>query len=75
VQELTYLTHGENIEISMETDDSAHPLSDTLCRIIITNLIRNALQHTVKGSVTICQSATSVSIVNQCESYADNTEH
>ncbi|MBB1380858.1 sensor histidine kinase [Shewanella sp. 11B5] len=74
VQDLRYLIHGKNIEISIETDDSAHQLPDTLCRIIITNLIRNALQHTVEGSVTIRQSATSVSIANQCKSYANSFE-
>ncbi|MEZ8184882.1 histidine kinase dimerization/phospho-acceptor domain-containing protein [Shewanella sp. 5S214] len=74
VQELKYLIHGKNIEISIETDDSTHQLPDTLCRIIITNIIRNALQHTIEGSVTIRQSSTLVSIANQCDSYADSFE-
>ncbi|MGX9460661.1 sensor histidine kinase [Shewanella sp. A14] len=74
VQDLTYLTHGKNIEIKITTDDSEHQLPETLCRIIMTNLIRNALQHTIEGSVTIHQSGTSVSIINQCESYTNSND-
>ncbi|MGI2170346.1 sensor histidine kinase [Shewanella sp. MF05960] len=74
VQDLTYLTHGKNIEIHINTDESAQQLPSTLCRIIMTNLIRNAFQHTLEGSVTIEQSAASVSIINQCESHANSSE-
>ncbi|GGP45219.1 hypothetical protein GCM10009347_10850 [Shewanella algicola] len=74
VSDLTYLVKGKDIDISIETDESVQQLPGTLCRIIMTNLIRNALQHTMKGSVSIVQQDYSVSIINQCESYSNNSE-
>ncbi|WP_418357999.1 MULTISPECIES: sensor histidine kinase [Shewanella] len=74
VQDLAYLTHGKNIELNISTDESSQQLPSTLCRIIMTNLIRNALQHTQEGSVTIEQSATSVCVINQSQAYTSSSD-
>ncbi|GGB77127.1 sensor histidine kinase [Shewanella inventionis] len=74
VQDLRYLTHGKNIEINIATDESIQLLPNTLCRIIMTNLIRNAFQHTQEGLVTIEQAGHQVVIINQCDSYASSNE-
>jgi signal transduction histidine kinase len=44
--------------------------TQTLCRIIISNLIRNALQHAAEGRVIIEQSGHRVNIENNCDSTA-----
>ena len=74
VNELNYLTKGKDIRVSIETDDSTHHLPVTLCRIILTNLIRNALQHTMEGNVIINQTATCVRMINQSDSGQDHSE-
>lgn len=63
--DLAFLVQGKSVDVQIETDDSIHELPETLCRIIVTNLIRNAFQHTVDGKVNIKQSGTHIIIVNQ----------
>jgi len=63
--DLDYLRQGKEIDISISTDGSHFQLPEALCRIIITNLIRNALQHTQQGTICITQSGTQFIISNQ----------
>lgn len=65
LSDLNYLSTGKKINTELTTDDSCALLPEALCRIIITNLIRNALQHTQQGVVSIIQSGTRLSISNQ----------
>tara|TARA_R110001592_G_scaffold359995_1_gene667670 strand:+ start:2223 stop:3476 length:1254 start_codon:yes stop_codon:yes gene_type:complete len=65
LEQLTYLLNGKNVKVSIETDISIRSLPEALCQIVITNLIRNALQHTQEGSIIIKQSANSLVITNQ----------
>ncbi|TEW54582.1 HAMP domain-containing histidine kinase [Psychromonas sp. RZ22] len=65
LEELAYLLTGKDVEVSIITDQSSHILPQALCRIVITNLIRNALQHTAEGSVTIKQNKTNLIISNK----------
>ena len=64
VEELAYLNKDKQVDITIETDASEHLLPKALCRIAISNLIRNALQHTHQGHVTIKQSNTCLIITN-----------
>lgn len=72
VSELDYLLQGKSIELKLLTDTHQIVVSDVLCRIILTNLIRNAFQHTVTGSVLIEQVENTFSITNQ--SYIDDVD-
>ncbi len=65
LEELSYLLNGKMVEVTIETDETTHLLPEALCRIILTNLIRNALQHTSEGTVTIKQSGGCLMITNQ----------
>tara|TARA_R110001583_G_scaffold191907_1_gene357765 strand:- start:1676 stop:2965 length:1290 start_codon:yes stop_codon:yes gene_type:complete len=65
VEELTYLTLDKVITLDIETDKLFVNLPESVCRIIISNLIRNAFQHTIKGHVTIKQAGYQLDIVNQ----------
>ena len=64
LEELTYLLNGKNVQVSIEVDETTHLLPESLCKIVITNLIRNALQHTNEGTITIKQSEGSLVISN-----------
>lgn len=65
LDELSYLLHNKEIELSLEVDDTQLMLPEALCRIILTNLLRNAIQHTQQGLVSIKQSESFVTIRNQ----------
>lgn len=65
VTELKYLTIDKNITLNIETDNSTCELPEVVCRIVISNLIRNAFQHTAEGYVTIKQEKCQLSIINQ----------
>ena len=62
--ELHYLLEGKNVKIELNTAFYQLEIAKTACRIVLTNLIRNAFQHTYSGSVTITQKENSVEIIN-----------
>ena len=64
LDELDYIRDGKSVVLQQVTDESHFPLPEPLCRIIITNLIRNAFQHTQQGFVTIKQSQSTFIITN-----------
>ncbi|MDN2663310.1 HAMP domain-containing sensor histidine kinase [Psychromonas sp. 14N.309.X.WAT.B.A12] len=63
--ELQYLLNDKKVDIQIKTDQTQHQLPAVLCRIIINNLIRNALQHTNEGKIVITQSSHQLIIHNQ----------
>lgn len=63
--ELHYLLQGKMVKVSLITDDTKLTLSRGLYRIVVTNLIRNAFQHTFNGEVVIEQFQQELSITNQ----------
>lgn len=63
--ELRYLCVGKDINVQIMTDDTQRLLPQGVCRIVLTNLIRNAFQHTYQGEVYIMQSGCSVTIINR----------
>lgn len=65
LEELTYLLNGKNVEVIIKTDQNTQQLPEALCRIVISNLIRNALQHTTEGKIVITQSLNKLFIDNQ----------
>ncbi|MGR5413099.1 sensor histidine kinase [Vibrio astriarenae] len=62
--ELHYLLQGKSVEVNVNTDGTELMLPEGLCRIVVTNLIRNAFQHTQSGVVEIVQKGCKLSIVN-----------
>jgi len=63
--DLEYLLNGKSVEIQLETDLSSSLLPEGLCRIVLTNLVRNAFQHTEEGRVSIIQNGLTVHVINQ----------
>nr|WP_285817697.1 HAMP domain-containing sensor histidine kinase [Echinimonas agarilytica] len=62
--ELHYLLQGKPVDVNLSVDNAEAELPESLCRIVIANLIRNAFQHTQKGKVDIIQTDRKISIVN-----------
>lgn len=65
LNDLAYLYSTKAVEVHIETDQHCYLLPEALCRIILTNLIRNALQHTQEGVVNISQLKNRLIISNQ----------
>ena len=64
VESLSSLLKGKQIEIDITTSPTVIRAPEAPLRIVLTNLIRNAFQHTSCGAVTICQDADEVAIIN-----------
>lgn len=65
LEELTYLLSGKNVEVKIKTDETVLLLPQALCRIVINNLLRNALQHTTEGKIKIIQAGSKLIINNR----------
>lgn len=61
-----YLADPDEVSITIQIESSLQSptLPGVLVEIVITNLIRNALQHTAKGNIEITISSTEVQVVN-----------
>ena len=65
LEELSYLLNGKSVEVKITTDETMLLLPQALCRIVISNLIRNALQHTTEGKICIIQAGSNLIINNR----------
>jgi len=65
--ELAYLLNNKEVELEVKSAPYTAQLAAIPCRIVLTNLIRNAFEHTQEGKVTIFQVENRVSIINRCE--------
>lgn len=62
--ELEYLCQGKQVNVELVTSPYTCRCTKTLVRIVISNLIRNAFQHTHNGSVLIKQQGGELEIIN-----------
>ena len=72
-QELKYLLNGKPVNVLIKLDRYQQKLPTTVCRIVISNLIRNAYQHTQSGIVDIRQEGNKVVIENISDDDKSNT--
>ncbi len=73
-QELNYLVRDKEVVVTIDVTQEVFLLPITLCRIVLSNLIRNAYQHTMSGTVTIEQTGNQVSIINYDHNVGDAQE-
>lgn len=71
-EEAGYLLRDKGVQVALDTRPSILTLAQVPARIVIGNLIRNAFQHTWRGSVQIVQNETCVKIINEIPG-EDNT--
>ena len=63
--ELNYLLIAKHVNVALNTQQDCTITTDaTACHIVLTNLIRNAYQHTQAGQVHISQQGSKVTIIN-----------
>tara|TARA_R110000868_G_C10972732_1_gene770816 strand:+ start:7188 stop:8420 length:1233 start_codon:yes stop_codon:yes gene_type:complete len=70
--DLNYLLNGKAVDVTIEAEAGSINIEATACHIVLSNLIRNAYQHTQQGKVAIKQQGSRVTITNSNDS--DNTK-
>lgn len=63
-EDLNYLLQGKSIELSVVTSPTTLELPLEASKILLSNLIRNAFQHSVSGYINIHQQHDKVEIIN-----------
>lgn len=64
INEQEYLLTGKQINLSIETVSCSGLLPAAAFHILLTNIIRNAFQHTVQGQITLRQDADHIEVTN-----------
>jgi len=73
IEEHRYLLEGKKVGVELVNDhDGYYDLPLVLCRIVISNLIRNAFEHTSAGSVRVQISALTLLITNTSSGLTDD---
>lgn len=67
VGELSYLLKSKPVSFKVDVEPYIVNAAAIPCRIILANLIRNAFQHTIEGTISISQCNGDVTIVNSIE--------
>jgi signal transduction histidine kinase len=70
-QDLNYLIKDKDVNVEVSLSGGVIELPATMSRIVLSNLIRNAYQHTLRGRVVIEQAGSQVTIMNRDESCGD----
>jgi len=73
IQELNYLLTGKAITLSVQTQPCTLALPEAAFRILVSNIIRNAFQHTTDGEIRIIQDERSVTVSNTLPHSASQT--
>ena len=67
VEDHQYLLQDKNVSIQLQLDEVNVETLKIPSRIVLANLIRNAMQHTTEGVIQIALNHQGVEIFNQCE--------
>ncbi|WP_104025254.1 sensor histidine kinase [Vibrio hyugaensis] len=65
VNEQRYFLSGKSVEVETSVDSFECLHLEGMCKIVITNLVRNAFQHTNEGEVIIKQEGLEVQVINR----------
>ncbi len=64
VSELRFLLEGKTVQLQLVTSSQTKELPEAAFEMFMTNIIRNAFQHTQEGSVTIKQNQSEIRVIN-----------
>jgi hypothetical protein len=74
VNSLRYLTEGKPVTLHVDTEPFVGRWAKVPCQIVLTNMVRNAFQHSWEGGVTIRQTQAMVEIRNRLVKAEDGRE-
>ncbi|WP_315980072.1 HAMP domain-containing sensor histidine kinase [Aliamphritea spongicola] len=72
--ELEYLLAGKDVNVTVQTQPTVMQLPEAAFRILITNIIRNAFQHTIHGQIQIIQDGNSIRVSNTLPASQSKTQ-
>ena len=73
IEEHKYLLKDKRVLVELISDENTtHELPSALCRIVLSNLIRNAFEHTLSGTVNVEVSGRKVLVTNTSSALYDN---
>lgn len=76
IDEHKYLLDGKDVNVELTTGNCIQlALPKSLCRITLSNLIRNAFEHSLKGSVAVQLHNKTVSISNSSAGLASDAQY
>ncbi|MEC4727147.1 HAMP domain-containing histidine kinase [Shewanella sp. D64] len=64
IEDNRYLLHGKSVSLELNLDDFECLTYPVALKIVLSNLVRNAFQHTQEGKVIVSQNRNSVTIEN-----------
>lgn len=64
IDELDYMRDTKEIELTIDSANATRNLPEGAFRILVTNMVRNALQHTSEGHIHISQTDCSLTVSN-----------
>jgi len=64
VHDADYLRAGKHLELAVQTEPCAMRIPETAARIVLGNIVRNAFQHTLRGTIYINQSGAAIEVIN-----------
>lgn len=74
IKEHQYLITDKNIKVELVSNEcTEHELPAALCRIVLSNLIRNAFEHTLAGTVSVQVTKLTVIITNTSSGGSENS--
>jgi signal transduction histidine kinase len=74
VDGLRYLTQGRPVELDLDLEVATLELPEAPTRIVLGNLLRNALQHTASGHIEVRQRGGEISIINTQNDSVESNE-
>ncbi|MCV6588293.1 MAG: HAMP domain-containing histidine kinase [Marinobacterium sp.] len=74
VAEQRYLLSGKAVELKISITPCLAQLPEDAFQILLTNLIRNAFQHTISGHIQINQSRDQIEIINSLVSTGESAQ-
>ncbi len=72
--ELDYLLSGKEVTVTIQTQPTVMQLPEAAFRILITNIIRNAFQHTTGGVIRIIQDDNTIRVINTLPAHQDQSQ-
>lgn len=76
IEEHSYLLKNKNVNVksTFSTQQQQVKLNESLCRIVLSNLVRNAFEHSWQGTITVSMTKVCVSITNECSDLSKTKE-
>lgn len=64
IHDADYLRAGKHLDLAVQTEPCVMRIPETAARIVLGNIVRNAFQHTLRGTIYVNQCGAAVEVIN-----------